>query len=124
VQSALCINTMNLRTAIQTDNDGAPQLDLFNPNESQHERFLRFHLKYPQVYRLFEKFALQLLESGHKTMGSKMIIERIRWEVATQSMDDDGFKINNNYTCYYSRLFMKNNPQHGDCFETREIKRA
>lgn len=115
---------MNLRTAIQTDNEGAPQLDLFNTNDSQYEKFLRFHTKYPQVYRLFEQFAKQLIEKGHTSLGSKMIIERIRWEVATQSMDADGFKVNNNYTCYYSRLFMKNNPQHGDCFETREIKRA
>lgn len=107
-----------------TENEGAPQLDLFNPDDSQYERFLRFHLKYPQVYRLFERFANQLLEKGHKTLGSKMIIERIRWEVATESMDDDGFKINNNYTCYYSRLFMDKNPMRKGCFETREIKRA
>lgn len=115
---------MNLRTAIQTDNNDGPQLDLFDPASSVHEQFLRFHLKYPQVYRFFEKFAKQLLDRGHKKIGSKMIVERIRWEVATESMDADGFKINNNYTCHYSRLFMKNNPQYGDCFETREIKRA
>jgi len=115
---------MNLSEAIQTHNESIPQLDLFNTLGTQYERFLRFHIKYPQVYRLFEKFAKQLIEKGHKTLGSKMIIERIRWEVATQSMDADGFKINNNYTCYYSRLFMKNNPVYGECFETREIKRA
>ncbi len=121
---AICTNTMNLREAIQTDSAPLPQLDLFNPKSSQYESFLRFHIKYPQVYRLFEKFAMQLISKGHKTLGSKMIIERIRWEVATESMDEDGFKINNNYTCYYSRLFMKNNPQYADYFETREIKRA
>ena len=115
---------MNLRTTIQTDNDGAPQMDLFNASDSQHERFLRFNEKYPQVYRLFAKFAFELLAKGLTTIGSKMIIERIRWEVATQSMDEDGFKINNNYTCYYIRLFMEKNPLHKGCFETREIKRA
>lgn len=115
---------MTLADNIQTHNDSVPQLDLFDSGSTQYEKFLRFHIKYPQVYRLFEKFAMQLISKGHKTLGSKMIIERIRWEVATESMDEDGFKINNNYTCYYSRLFMKNNPQYADCFETREIKRA
>lgn len=100
------------------------QLDLFNANSSQYLSFLRFHEQYPQVYRLFEQFAKQLLDKKWEKVGSKMIIERIRWEVATGSKDEDGFKINNNYTCYYSRMFMQNNPQYGQCFETREIKRA
>ncbi len=115
---------MNLRENIQNQSVTVPQLDLFNASDSQYEKFLRFHTKYPQVYRLFVKFAKQLLDKGLQTIGSKMIIERIRWEVATESMDEDGFKINNNYTCYYSRLFMNDHPQHQGCFETREIKRA
>ena len=99
------------------------QLSLYN-HDSQYEKFLSFHNKYPQVYRLFSKFANELLNRGWDKIGSKMIIERIRWEVATGSMDADGFKINNNFTCYYSRLFMNENPTKKDCFETREIKRA
>lgn len=100
------------------------QLDIFSPGSSQYLSFLRFHEEHPQVYRLFEQFARQLLEKGWKRIGSKMVIERIRWEVATASKDADGYKINNNYTCYYSRMFMQNNPQYGDCFETRIIKKA
>lgn len=115
---------MSLRENIETLNATVPQLELFNDNSRQYVRFLKYHVQYPQVYRWFEKFALQLLNNGWKRIGSKMIIERIRWEIALNIKDDRGFKINNDFTCYYSRLFMKNNPQHGECFETREIKRA
>lgn len=99
-------------------------MELFAPIEqSNYKRFLDFHVLHPQVYRLFEKFALQLIERGHKKLGAKMIMERIRWEITTGSKDNDGFKINNNYTAYYSRLFIKNNPQYRDYFEFREIRK-
>jgi len=123
MQGALCTDTMNLKENILVKNTG-PQLEIFDNRSSQYGKFLRFHVEYPQVYRYFEMFAMQLINAGHKTLGSKMIIERIRWEVALKSVDVDGFKINNNFTCYYSRLFMKNNPKYDGYFETRIIKRA
>ena len=101
-----------------------PQGNLFDiNNESNYNRFLEFHAKYPKVYELFEKFTLQLIYNGHTRLGAKMIIERIRWEMATDgSKDAKGFKINNNYTCFYSRLFVRKNPKHSKIFEFREVK--
>jgi len=102
-----------------------PQLttSLFEQTERTiYKRFLDFHIKYPQVYILFEKFALQLIGNGHKRLGAKMIIERIRWECATGSKDEHDFKINNSFVAHYSRLFIKNNPLYQDCFEFRTIK--
>lgn len=100
------------------------QMELFSPMErSYYKKFLDFHIVHPQVYILFDRFAKQLAERGHKRLGAKMIMERIRWEISTGSKDHDGFKINNNYTCYYSRLFIKNNPDYKDHFEFREIRR-
>ena len=100
------------------------QGDLFVMGKSNYKDFLYFHTKYPQVYLLFEKFAMQLISVGHKKLGAKMILERIRWEISTGgAKDDDGFKINNNYTAYYSRQFIKNNPQYEDYFEFRVIRK-
>lgn len=100
-----------------------PQGNLFAANDQgNYLKFLVFHSEHPVVYRLFEKFALQLIANGQEKLGAKMIIERIRWEMSTNSKDTAGFKINNNYTCYYSRLFIKNHPQHSEKFEFREIK--
>lgn len=99
------------------------QGNLFQPEIGNYSKFLVFHTQYPVVYRLFEQFSLELIGRGHKKLGSKMIIERIRWEISLNgAKDGDGFKINNNYTCYYSRLFIRNNPQYRDYFEFREVK--
>jgi len=99
-----------------------PQLELFNSAATIYQRFLDFHIKYPIVYRLFENFSFQLINKGHKHLGAKMIMERIRWECATQSKDELGFKINNDYIAHYARLFIKNNPQYKEYFEFRTIK--
>lgn len=117
---------MTLHENIQTKNGTlvAPQGDLFAGGVSVYDRFKKFIEAYPYVYTLFEKFAFELINRGHKKIGSKQIVERIRWFYATESMDDAGFKINNNYTCYLSRMFMQKHPQHKDIFETRIIKKA
>ena len=74
---------------------------------------------------MFERFAKQLIEQfGYKRIGAKMIIERVRWECAINSKDKQGYKINNDYTAHYARLFIQNNPQYRDCFETRKLKSA
>lgn len=99
------------------------QLDMFITNKRGiYNRFLDFHIKYPTVYRLFEKFAIQLIEHGHTKLGAKMIIERIRWEYATDSKDEHGFKINNDFTAHYARWFIKLHPEYKNYFEFREIK--
>lgn len=100
------------------------QGNLVDPaGQSNYNKFLKFHGDFPKVYELFEKFTLQLIYKGHTKLGAKMIIERIRWEMATDnSKDDKGFKINNNYTCYYSRLFGQKHPQYAKFFEYREVK--
>lgn len=96
---------------------------LFDPeNETTYNKFLQFHQENPRVYELFEKFSIELIYKGLTKLGAKMIIERIRWEMVTGSKDQQGFKINNNYTCYYSRLFAKNKPQYAKYFDYREVK--
>jgi hypothetical protein len=99
------------------------QFDLFaDMNEGIYRKFQQFHKEFPQVYLLFKKFALLLIEAGNKKLGSKMIIERIRWEYKTGSKDTEGFKINNNFTAHYARMFIKEYPQYGEYFEFRELK--
>lgn len=119
------LKRLNISAAIQTG-PSIPEMrqaDLFVMGPSIYKNFLHFHVKYPQVFLLFEKFALQLIQAGHVKLGAKMIMERIRWEIQTGSKDADGFKINNNYTAYYSRLFIKNHPEYKDFFEFRIIRR-
>jgi hypothetical protein len=110
---------MNINDTIESIH----QVDLFDQvNDGIYRRFTEFHEQYPQVYLLFKKFAKALIDAGNKKLGSKMIIERIRWEYKTGSKDPEGFKINNNFTAHYARLFIKDHPQYSEYFETRELK--
>lgn len=117
---------MNLASAISSTGPElhVVQTELFVLGKSNYVDFLDFHTKNPQVYLLFERFALQLINAGKDKLGSKMIMERIRWEITTGgAKDKDGFKINNNYTAYYSREFIKKHPQYRDYFEFRTIRK-
>lgn len=99
-------------------------LTLFGGNTVA-DRFARFHKENPRVYLLFEKFALQLIKDyGYKRLGAKMIMERVRWECYTEGKDERGFKINNDFIAHYARLFIRNYPQHAQCFEARIIRAA
>ena len=97
------------------------QLDLDFSNEPNEAKFNKFHRDNPKVYELFKKFTFEFIEAGAKNTGSKAVIERIRW-FTTVETTGKRYKINNNYTCMYSRLFMRDFPQYTGLFRTRELK--
>ena len=83
-------------------------------------KFEDFHQDNPLVYDLFKRFALRAIRSGYKHFSAKTIIERIRWEAAVETKDPN-FKINNNFTSRYSRLFQKDFPQYSGFFRDRKL---
>lgn len=95
------------------------QLDLFSA--TKRDKFNKFHRENSGVYTLFKKFALQLINAGCGRLGSKQIIERIRFETAIQTKGDSDFKIDNNHTCFYSRLFCRDFPEYIDKFSFKKI---
>lgn len=114
------------------------------------QAFTEYHEDHPQVFELFKKYLIQILEAEVKKQGflstemikeqkklktsSKMILNRIRWEISTvgiltaQSEKKaservfDGFKINDAFTSRYSRLFCDQNPDWGFLFNLRELR--
>ncbi|WP_296763725.1 hypothetical protein [Sediminimonas sp.] len=85
--------------------------------------FLKFHRQHPEVYRLFDLFAGQLVAAGHKRGSSKAIIERIRWETHVKTAGEP-VKINNNYTSRYAHLWEDENPRFKGFFRTRKLAEA
>lgn len=77
------------------------------------DKFEIFNRSNPLVYKLFKQLALSQIEQGNK-VGSKAIIERIRW--------DYGMKVCNVFTPYYSRRFVREYPQYTNCFKFKAIK--
>lgn len=84
-------------------------------------RFEEFHRANPHVYALFVRFATEAIRSGRENYGAKAIFERVRWHVAIETQGDD-FRLNNNYTSRYVRMFEREHPQHQGFFRTRELR--
>lgn len=85
-------------------------------------QFEEFHSLNPQVWKLFIRFAVQMIRAGHTTLSTSLIGERIRWETYVVTRDPNSvFKINNNYKAYYARMFMARFPSLPK-FRTRELR--
>lgn len=82
--------------------------------------FKVYHAENPQIYETFKAFAFQLIAAGVSKLSSYLIFERMRWE--TLVTGNDGYKLNNNYRPYYSRLFMQDYPQYEGFFSIRSVE--
>lgn len=91
-----------------------------NTNSKIDRDFLKFHTDNPIVWELFTKFTLRLIERGFKHYSADAICHRIRWEVDVEIKDGE-FKLNNNYTSRYARLFHKTFPQYAGFFRNRTL---
>ena len=85
------------------------------------ERFERFHQLNPDIYRLFSRIALNYARKGTKRISAKGIFERIRYEMDPVN-GSNFYQLNNDFTPYYSRLFIANHPDYKRLFQTRMIK--
>jgi len=82
------------------------------------ENFDDYHRQNPEVYRLFERFALQIT-GRRKKYSAKAIFHRIRWEVAMTRNENEEFKIDDGWISHYARLFVELHPEHENLFEFR-----
>lgn len=81
-------------------------------------KFDQYHNENPQVYDKFKETSFQAIVNGYKNTSSDFILHIVRWE--TNVGGNDIFKINNNYSAFYGRLFMKDHPEHTGFFRTRK----
>ena len=87
-------------------------------SESIKYKWWQYHNENPEVYELFKRFTYEVIARGHDQYSSKAIFERIRWHTDVETTDEE-FKISNNYTPYYARLFMYEHPEHQGFFRTQ-----
>ncbi len=81
--------------------------------------FRQFHSDNPHVYELFKRFTFQTIRAGRTYYSSDAICHRIRWHTNVETRAYDEFKINDHYTAFYARMFMRECPQHDGFFRTR-----
>jgi len=84
-------------------------------------KFQMFHKENPGVYKMFKRFAFSMIKRGHKRLGSKKIIEDIRWESRLKTTGSP-YKIPNHFTAYYARLFERDHPEYTEIFITKPLK--
>ena len=81
--------------------------------------FETFHQANPHVYRLFKRFTFDAIRAGRKRFSSDAVLHRIRWYTNIETTDEAGFKINDHWTAFYARLFMRDHPEHEGFFALR-----
>lgn len=68
--------------------------------------------------------AFRLVVKGIRRWGAKALWETLRYELAISSdANVRDFVLNNNFTAWYARELMANEPELTDFFETRERQR-
>lgn len=87
---------------------------------SKYSEFRKYHTENPEIFRLFCHYAMNAIERERTYFGAMMIIQRIRWYSMVEAKGDD-FKINNNYSPYYARLFEIKYPQFRGFFAKRRL---
>ena len=102
------------------------QLSLFTASRADQmfEKFEEYFLDNPQIWELFVRFALVVAESGRTHYSARAIFHRIRWHVEIETQAEDNFKIGNNHSPYYSRLFHLAYPEYDGLFRNRELTSA
>lgn len=91
----------------------------FGPDRA--EEFIAYHKSNPEIWKLYEEFALEAVTSS-SLFGSMAVINRIRWE-ETITRRNSGFKVNNNFAPFYARIFIMKYPQYSDKIELREVRK-
>lgn len=95
-----------------------PSLFSVNSKTAQ-ERFAEFDAQHPEVYRMFRRFAEELLESGCEHGSAEQIVQRIRWEMSLNREGDSGFRFNNWFRAHYARKLAAEDARFADFFEFR-----
>ncbi len=83
---------------------------------------LDYIAEHPQLWKSFQRFCLDHAQRGWKQLGSKFVFEHIRYKEANGDYTKyKDYKLCNNYTPYFARLFMDKYPQFGDFFSTKDV---
>ena len=86
------------------------------------KKWLVWHKQNPVFFDLFEKFAFQAINKGHKRLSGWLLANRVRWETAIVTTGDD-YKISNDFIALFTRLFVVRHPQQQNFFKIKFSKR-
>jgi hypothetical protein len=88
----------------------------------RHEQFVAFHEANPEVWELFERFCLEMIEAGKSDFGAPVVWERIRWEVSLETRGNEPYRLPNIHRPLYARMFQERHPELAHHIATRPLR--
>ena len=88
--------------------------------EQIYRDFEQFDMANQEVWKLFEKYVLMIIQKDFTHYGASAVFERIRWHVQIETTGKE-FKLNNNYCAHYARKFEDQYPDHAGFFRVRRL---
>lgn len=85
-------------------------------------KFIEHHQKNPHIYEAFKKYALQVAQV-RSHYSARTIIHVLRFH-STVSEEGTEFKVSNNWSPFYGRMFMNEFPQYKGFFKTMKGSNA
>lgn len=84
-------------------------------------KFESYHQANPQVFETLVREARRWMrERPGQKIGINLLVGRVRWVLTLKTQTDaDGFKINDHFAPYYSRLMVHRHPEFADLFDLR-----
>lgn len=104
-----------------------PPPTLFSPAEpprsapTMRDKFEAFHALHPEVYHAFCEEVEILWRQGHRQFGAQGVFWLVRAKHAVNTQRDHGFKISNNYSPHYARLYIEDHPYRSEFFQLKEL---
>ena len=80
--------------------------------------FAQFHAAHPEVWREFEELTIKAIRAKRTTGSADMILHVIRFNTWLGARDAT-YRINNNYSAFYSRMWAERHPLHANFFRRR-----
>ncbi len=88
--------------------------------QSRRDAFIQFHEAHPEVYDKLVASAHGMKALGFERYSMRTIWEIMRWHYDVHGpRDGSGFKLNDHYPPFYSRLIMHREPELRGFFDTR-----
>jgi len=83
--------------------------------------FQEYDQQNPHIWELYKAIANDLIRRGMRKLGSKRIVEEIRWHHSVKT--NEPYKVGNNYTAMYARKFANEFPQFSNMFNFRPLRK-
>lgn len=87
--------------------------------ESTIDAFFESFVANKHIWFMFERYTLDAIHAQRK-LGAKAVMERVRWESEIERNQE--FKVSNNWTAYYARIFSIKHPAHRNYFDFKQVK--